>query len=144
MLFMELWLGYIHPLHKLTTHTQARTHHARTLICMAVFHSLSLFLPLSLLLQSSTAEGGLLKRAVGREHIPSVQNETSLIFLCPLSCCFSLSLSVPVLLLFSCLYLSFLFSISSFLSSPPHLYHILSFYSLFLLPSSCLLGLWTR
>lgn len=36
----------------------------------------------------------LLKRAVGREYILSVQNEISLIFLCPLACLF-LSLSVP-------------------------------------------------
>lgn len=80
----------------------------------------------------------LLKRAVGREYILSVQNEISLIFLCPLACLFLCFFpSRPTLVLkYLTPFPTLVFSRSQI---PFAFIHIHIFYSLFL-PSPCLSG----
>lgn len=127
MLFMELWVSSTH------------THTHKQYIWPFVSLFLSLFLLFSLLLlQSSTTQGSLLNRALGREHIPSFQNETSLIFLFPLVSFLSLFSLHPALVsesLCSSLYFFLPFISPTFIS-----------YFIFLVvqPSSCRLCLWTR
>lgn len=73
--FLELWIW--------NTHTSSHNIHDRFSLVTRFF-----FFPSRLLTSGGRT---YLKRAVGREHILSVQNEISLIFLCP----FSLSPTTP-------------------------------------------------
>ena len=149
MLFMELWLGYTHSLH-IDRHTHTHTHtHTQSQpwpFCSLFFFLFPHLLP-PCLIHSLTTEGGPSNRALGRELIPSFQDETSLIFLFPRSCHLSVSFSVSALLHYLSLFPSFCPSLYSFLFFHlPHIYIIflLLTHSLFLPPSSRLCCLWAR